>query len=138
MKKAIEIYKDDIKDSYFSIYDYQPMLNEFGNILIQVDDGGYQGDSRVLYEKDGKYGWLQFGWGSCSGCDALQACGNIEEAQKLMDELYESIKWFDNAKEALDFFEKHDWKGDYSWSDEEQNEFVEKAVKKLKELSEVK
>ncbi len=35
--------------------------------------GSYQGDAwfRVLYE--GKRGWLRIGYGSCSGCDALEA-----------------------------------------------------------------
>ena len=67
--------------------DYQPIVDSFGNVLIQVDDADYQGDTRVLYEKDGKYGYLNFGWGSCSGCDALQACCNIEEIQELINSL---------------------------------------------------
>lgn len=95
MKKAKEIYKND----RFSWYDYQPMLNEFGEILIQVDEEAYQGDSFLLYKNDNKYGFLTFGWGSCSGCDALQACDTIDEVQELMDNLYNAIKWFDSLQE---------------------------------------
>jgi hypothetical protein len=31
------------------------------------------------------------------------------------------------AKELLEYFNKHDWEGDYSYHDEETKEFVEKA-----------
>ena len=95
MKKAKEIYEND----RFSWYDYQPMLNEFGEILIQVDEEAYQGDSFLIYKNDNKYGFLTFGWGSCSGCDALQACDTIDEVQELMDSLYNAIKWFDSLQE---------------------------------------
>lgn len=126
MKKAIEIYKEE---TYYC--NYEPMLEEFAKIIVKVDDTDYQGDSRVLYKDKDRYGWLQFGWGSCSGCDALQGCDGIEEVQILMDELYASIKWFDNAKESLQFFKDHDWEGDYSWNIKEQKDFVNKVIEYL-------
>jgi hypothetical protein len=129
MKKAKEIY--DEKDSY-CWYDYNPMLKEFGEIVVKVDDEDYQGDSRVLYKYGDKYGWLQFGWGSCSGCDALQGCREIEEVQELMDDLKGRIVWFDNKAEASKFFEEHDWSGDYTGRDENQKEFIEKCLEELK------
>ena len=130
MKTASELYASDIDDTYFSIWDYQPMLDSFGEIVLQVDDNDYQGDSRVLYKDGGKYGWLQFGWGSCSGCDSLQNCDNIEEVQELMDELNSSIKWFDSSEECYKYFSEKDWSMDYSWHREEQKEFIER-VKQL-------
>lgn len=99
MKKAKEIYESD---RYFW-YDYQPMLDEFGEILIQVDEEGYSGDSFLIYKNDNKYGFLTFGWGSCSGCDALQACTTIDEVQELMDRLYNYITWFDSLQELKDY-----------------------------------
>lgn len=99
MKKAKEIYESD--RSFW--YDYQPMLDEFGEILIQVDEEAYQGDSFLIYKNDNKYGFLVFGWGSCSGCDALQACTTIEEVQELMDRLYNYITWFDSFQELKDY-----------------------------------
>lgn len=113
MLSAKEIYQDD---GYFS--DYQPMLKQFGEIVVQVDDDDYQGDSRVLYESEGRYGYLCFGWGSCSGCDALQGCGTIEEVQALMNELFASIIWFDSKPDALEFFNTHDWEGDWAYSED--------------------
>lgn len=99
MKTAKEIYESD----RYSWYDYQPMLDEFGEILIQVDGEGYSGDSFLIYKNDNKYGFLTFGWGSCSGCDALQACTTIDEVQELMDRLYNYITWFDSLQELKDY-----------------------------------
>ena len=132
MKTAKELYEEE---GYFYQTDYQSMLNEFGDILVQVDDEGYQGDSRVLYRDGKRFGWLQFGWGSCSGCDALQACNSVEEVQELMDELCNSIMWFDGPEEAIKFFESHDWEGDYSWHMDEQREFVRLVLETLREVS---
>jgi len=60
-------------------YDYTPLISYFGHIILRVDDTDYQGDSRVLYEEGERYGYLNFGWGSCSGCDSLQACDTASE-----------------------------------------------------------
>lgn len=119
MKKADEIY-----DSSWSWCYYQPMLNEFGNILLQKDEQDYQGDSFLIYEKDGKYGYLTFGWGSCSGCDALQACNTIDEVQELMDKLYSDIKWFDSLDALKEYFEEIDWTLKYQYSIPEFKEFL--------------
>lgn len=136
MKKATELYPDYAKNEQENGYfycpgDYQPILDEFGEILVQVDDKGYQGDSRVLYRDGSRYGWLQFGWGSCSGCDALQACDSMAEVQELMDNLHDEIRWFDNKEEAVKFFETHDWEGDYSWHADEQKEFIRRSLEVL-------
>lgn len=103
----------DLADDWFCISDYQPMIAAFGKIAVQVDGHNYQGETRVLYDNDGKIGHLIFGWGSCTGCDALQACRTVEDVQKLCDELQDDIKWFDTATEALEWFSTHDWEGDY-------------------------
>ena len=127
--------KIDVKQLYendrWGWYDYQPMLDAFGKIAIQVDDDDYQGDSRLLYDENGKIGVLIFGWGSCSGCDALQACGSLEEVQELCDELQEDIKWFEDKTQALEYFTNHDWQGDYSWHSTETKEFINKCIEYL-------
>ena len=108
MKRAEELYKKD--EGWCCWYDYQPMLNEFGEILIQVDEDNWQGDSFLIYKDRERYGLLIFGWGSCSGCDALQACSNIKQVQELMDGLYDSIEWFDSVDELKNYFTAKDWK----------------------------
>jgi hypothetical protein len=91
-----EVAKDEAEYGHVSHEsDYQPIIDSFGVVLVQVDDRNYEGDTRVIYEKDGRYGFLVFGWGSCSGCDALQACRSLQEIAELGDQLERSVKWFD-------------------------------------------
>lgn len=101
---------------------YQPILNSFGHIIIQIDDQKHSGDSRILYLDESyslnKYGILVFGWGSCSGCDALQSCESFEEIDSLIVELNNKILWFDSKSLALNYFLSHDWKGDFDNSPE--------------------
>ena len=132
MKAAKELYPCEEDGYWRAPGDYQPILDTFGNILVQVDDIDWQGDSRVLYKDKGIYGYLQFGWGSCSGCDSLLACDSVEEVQQLMDDLYQSITWFNSASDAIHYFKTHDWEGDYC-SNSKQKEFVSKVIEKLKE-----
>ena len=124
-----KLYEED--NSGWGWSNYQPMLDSFGKIIVQVDDHDYQGDSRVLYNENGKIGFLLFGWGSCSGCDALQACETLDDVQALCNHLQDSIQWFDNKEQALNWFKTHDWEGDFSWHEEETKEFVKKVIEYL-------
>jgi hypothetical protein len=133
MKTAKELYPEYWEDekrtgSFYGPGDYQPIINELGRVLIQVDDNDYQGDSRVLYQKDDKYGFLIFGWGSCSGCDALQACENINQIQDLINGLENKIKWFDSLYELQKYFSEKDWELDYSWHSDKWKDFVSKVL----------
>lgn len=127
MKKASEIYE---KAEYgFSILDrekakdpnycrYTPMLHEFGEILMRVEDSDDVGDTFILYKrkKDGALGYLAFGWTSTAADDAYECCETIEEMQELMDDLYNSIIWFKNHNEAFAWFnaeEREKWEGYY-------------------------
>lgn len=126
MKKASEIYKSD-----FYWTEYQPMLNEFGTILLQVDEETWQGNSWLIYQDKNKFGYLSFGWGSCSGCDALQACSTIEEVQELMDRLYNSITWYGSLDELKDKLLNKDWELCY----EGQCEYFDLFLNQLKTLT---
>ena len=121
------------EDSEWGWYDYTPMIEAFGNVAVREDVHDYQGDTWVLYDNNGKIGYLVFGWGSCSGCDALQGCVDFDELQDLCDRLEDGIMWFDNAAKALDWFEAHDWEGDWSWYYEECKDFVRKVFEYLNE-----
>lgn len=115
--------------------DYEPIIYDFGQILLKVDEDDYQGDSYILYgdlfEKE-KFGFLNFGWGSCSGCDALQACYSWEKIQELYNNLKSSVIWFNNATEAYEWFCNHDWEGDYSTI--EKRKFIKVARAMLKAI----
>ena len=134
MKTALELYPQEKNDLWNTdIYegDYQPIVDAFGNIILQESDNDYQGSTWVLYQDNDKIGFLRFGWGSCSGCDALQACRSIEEIQELMDELWQSIMWFETKAEAYKFFVEHDWEGDWDSRLEESQRFVREAIELL-------
>lgn len=124
------LYEDD---GGWGWYNYTPMIEAFGKVAIRVDDKDWQGDTRILYDNDGEIGYLIFGWGSCSGCDALQACEDFEDLQRLCDQLQEMIDWFESRDAALTHFREHDWRGDFSWHSDETREFVDKAIAYLEE-----
>jgi hypothetical protein len=123
-----EYQKEDGRDFPGYISDYQPMVEHFGTVAVQVDDHDYQGDTRVLYADTGKgFGYLQFGWGSCSGCDSLQACDSYQDVAELMARLEAGIKWMPRD-EMFRYFSEHDWEGDYSWHQDEQKEFIRQVL----------
>lgn len=128
MSKARELYGKELDASWFCVSSYQPMIDSFGEVLVQVDDNDYQGDTRVVYYKDGQYGFLNFGWGSCSGCDALQACENEEEVNKLIDSLEQDVKWFDSLQELKDYITDSQRKYSYYSHETEWTDFVVKVL----------
>lgn len=76
------------QDSYFQAYEYERIYRALGSVVWEEDFGDYQGDTLVLYEG---FRTLTFGWGSCSGCDALQACSGHEDVAELIADLRRSI-----------------------------------------------
>ena len=123
VKKLYPNFKEGI-----GVWNYTPIVEAFGNVAVRVDEDDYQGDTWVLYDNDGKIGYLIFGWGSCTYCDALQGCDTIEEVQELCNKLENDIRWFDTAEEALKWFNKYDWEGDWSWHCDEGKLFVREAI----------
>lgn len=121
-------YSEDSDYEWFD-GDYGTLVDSMEvEVLVQEDFGSYQGDSMYLVAKDGRFGILKFGWGSCSGCDALQGCSTTDQLTELRDELYQSIQWGDRA-ETLRYLREHDWKGDYLG--DEAQKFVPKAIDAL-------
>jgi hypothetical protein len=133
LARVKQLYPDQEDDPFYGPGDYQPLIGSFGEILLQVDDKDYQGDTRVILKRGDEYGLLIFGWGSCSGCDALQACETYQDIEDLRARLESDIKWLP-AKELLAYLETHDWEGDYSWNDDgETKQFVEQATAMMRE-----
>lgn len=116
----------------FAESDYNPMLNAIGNVAVKVEEDGYQGDTWVLYDNDGKFGYLNFGWGSCSGCDALQACDTFKEAQDLFDYIERQVIWFESIDDAMSFIQSDARTMDYAWSSEDFKTFISKSETYLK------
>lgn len=83
-------------------------------VLTRHDDNDYQGDSRLLVRDGSRYGLLTYGWGSCSGCDALQGATSLAEVTELRDQMWQQIHWEDSAAAMLAYVDGKDWTLDYS------------------------
>jgi hypothetical protein len=112
------------------VSDYQPIIEDFGKVIVQVDDNNYQGDTRVLLKKGRRYGVLIFGWGSCSGCDALQACKTKKQVDDLIEEMWKSIHWA-GPKGMLKWFLEKDWEVEWSFHYDKTKDFINKAITHL-------
>ena len=137
MATAIDLYPNQYKeddDYHYGPYDYQPIINSFGEVLIQVDDNDYQGDTRVLLYGELGYGVLIFGWGSCSGCDSLQSCKSYEEIDDLIKDFNHDIKWFSSLEDCQLWAKNRDWELQYEWHCKETKEFVDKLINYKKEI----
>lgn len=89
---------------------YGPLLESTGfEILVQEDEDDYQGDSVVLFAHGEYRGILIFGWGSCSGCDALKGCFSYKDIEELREKLCNDIRWFKTSGKFLEYLENHDW-----------------------------
>lgn len=99
-------------DYFWGASDYEPLLQSIGRILVRWDDSDYQGSTVAVMERSGQYGVLIFGWGSCSGCDALQACESYKDIADLRRSLFDSIQW-GTAEDTIAWMGNHDWAGDW-------------------------
>lgn len=76
---------------------YEELVESLGvEIILEEEDGAYQGDSYLVVKDGDRYGELTFGWGSCSGCDWFQSCITQAEFSELRDSLESRIQWFDD------------------------------------------
>ncbi len=114
---------------------YEDMVASIGDILLRVNQDDYQGDTWCIVQSGTHYGYVNFGWGSCSGCDALEGTNTWEEYYELRDNVANGTHWENSARELLEWFKTHDWGGDYTTSSTDSNiDFVPKAIKLLERL----
>lgn len=100
---------------------YTEIVETFGEIVVEATEEDYQGDSLFLIrqadssEWNGfRYGVLTFGWGSCSGCDSLQAVDTQEDVDSLQDDLERGIQWFGGEiSGVVDYFVSGGMKDSY-------------------------
>ena len=50
-----------------------------------------------------------FGWGSCSGCDALQGCDSLDDIIDLRNDFARSVVWFDSVEASVRHIFSKDW-----------------------------
>ena len=114
---------------------YDAIVAAFGHeILTKKEVGSYQGDTFYVLRDGDLFGWLTVGWGSCSGCDALQGCDSYQEVADLSNRIEDCIIWKDSRGELLSYLNHHDWEGDYFHGEEDEfKNFLEETKNLLKE-----
>ena len=116
------IMKTIVVDQYPN---YEDLIESFEvKVILSRHDRDYQGDSYYLLQNCDEYGILIFGWGSCSGCDALEAClGDSESLTALRDDLWQSIMWL--SREAMESYVSiKDFKLEWYGHSSAGNEFI--------------
>ncbi len=87
-----------------------PMIETFGEVVTShLFSDGYEGDILYVIQDGERYGLLNFGYGSCSGCDALLACESHGDLAELRDSLASNIRWFQGAEALKEDFNNRDW-----------------------------
>lgn len=130
MIDAKKIYPTDNPNFFWVSCNYSPLLEAIGTIVVRVDDGYYQGDTRVLFRDGDRWGLLLLGWGSCSGCDALQACSSYEELQELCERVEDQVQW-GTCEETIARLRSKDWEAEATFRSKETTEFVTKSLFEL-------
>jgi hypothetical protein len=91
------------------LQDYGSMVHSWGyKVLVMETIGDWQGDYLVLLQDGERYGYVSISYGSCSGCDAMEACGSWDEVRELSRGLKNAIYWR-SGQEMLDWFNDRDW-----------------------------
>ena len=94
---------------------YDDMAGDMGEVVFRTEFDDYQGDVIYLLKKEGQFGILVLGYGSCSCCDALQACDTAKEYAALFESLNSSIRWFKSLLDAREYVNNPDSKSENWW-----------------------
>ena len=106
----------EAKPKPFDVYDqpgYREMLEkEEVEILAWETFGDYEGDYAIVVKRNEMLGFLVIGYGSCSGCDALEACDTQEDYDLVMKNVRNSISWGGTdfiRNKITNLFEDNNW-----------------------------
>lgn len=90
-------------DGYTEFYEYAPIVNYLGTPVFQDGWGEWQGDAFIVIRKDSRWGFICIGYGSCTGCDALQGCHTHEELGELISNIERSVHWTDTKDQLVEW-----------------------------------
>ena len=107
----------------FSSVSWEDLIRSFGyTVHVTHRFDSYSGDGIAIMGNGEQLGILVFGYGSCSGCDALEACNTYERLDELRQSLHNKIKWYDtdSLPEAIAAFLMHAYiTNQWYWHDNE-------------------
>lgn len=93
---------------------YRDLPKRWGfDVLVWEEEHSYQGDTLAVLRDGSRVGFMTFGWGSCSGCDALQACHTAKDYAELASQLRGSIQWHDSLAALREAMDARDWEASH-------------------------
>ncbi len=109
------------------------------NWFFDKQEGSYQGDWYMVGKKGEDYYFFTMSYGSCSGCDWIEALSygsefndngdkRKNEMGKLIDEIL-ATPVLKGKEAALEYARKFDWQGSYDR--DENNPFVNEVIKAI-------
>lgn len=113
-----EILQAEFKNHYDVTYERLVELGA-GTVVVTEMIGDYQGDYHFLVKDGENYAHVVTGYGSCSGCDALQDCDDFAEIADLGNSICTGIIWR-TREEILKHIEEHDAEGSWYGKEKEQ------------------
>lgn len=72
---------------------YDQIVATQGEVIKDWVIGHWQGDYVYLLKNKDLYSLVVVGYGSCTGCDALQSCNNDQEFNELYEDIIRRIVW---------------------------------------------
>lgn len=99
-------------------------------IVLEESDDNYQGDSFLVVNANWRdnYGYITFGWGSCSGCDAWESEDTPADRAQLITDILKSSKWFDDLDSLKAYIASPDREGDWYSDNETWKTFARKVA----------
>jgi hypothetical protein len=109
--------------------DFVKLMHPEINWIFSEEEGDYQGEWFTAgKDKEGNWYWKKGSYGSCSGCDWLQAICDEKGAKEFIDEMSKVIKIGKDPKEAIGYLEKE---LDNLWEDA--NKVIKEIIKKIEQ-----
>ena len=107
---------------------YTDIIGSFGTLIEEADGGNYHGDMVFVVENSGQFGFGEFGYGSCSHCDALEAAyDSDDEKASVRNDIGRTINWFDSIGQGVAYMKEV---GDGRWTAGLWREVFEKIASK--------
>jgi hypothetical protein len=93
-----------LPDKYPGEVGYFEGLRELAVVIYARAFGEYQGDNvAVLLNDNGELGLRISYFGSCSGCDPLQACDTADEVVEYYTDEWRNVRWFSTYRELVEY-----------------------------------
>lgn len=124
-----DLYGDD--EPIHGVHAYVALATEEDDEVIyeQDVDDDYSGDLIAVIRRAGQWGFLQTGYGSCSGCDAIQDAlyGGIDQLRTVRDEVRAKVHWEPSKADLVAYIEARTPENDW-WLDSERGEAARSAL----------